>query len=31
LDQSDAVSERQANHFRFRIIEQFCEDCSLPY
>lgn len=31
LEQSNAVSERQANYFRFRIIEQFCEDCGLPY
>lgn len=31
LEQSDAVSERQANYFRFRIIEQFCEDCDLPF
>lgn len=30
-EQTDAVSERQANYFRFRIIEQFCRDCGLPY
>lgn len=30
LDQTDAVSERQANYFRFRIVEQFCCDCGLP-
>ena len=24
-------SERQANYFRFRIIEQFCENCNLPF
>lgn len=30
-EQTDAVSERQANYFRFRIIEQFCKDCDLPY
>lgn len=29
--QTEAVSERQANYFRFRIIEQFCKDCDLPY
>lgn len=31
LDQTNAVSERQANYFRFRIIEQFCKDHNLPY
>lgn len=31
LEQTDAVSERQANYFRFRVIEQFCKDCDLPY
>ena len=31
LAQTDAVSERQANYFRFRVIEQFCKDCDLPY
>ena len=31
LKQTDAVSERQANYFRFRIIEQFCKDCNLPF
>ena len=30
LEQTDSVSERQANYFRFRIIEQFCEDMGLP-
>ena len=30
LEQTNAVSERQANQFRFRIIEQFCKDCDLP-
>ena len=29
--QTEAVSERQANYFRFRILEQFCKDCDLPY
>ena len=31
LDQTDDVSERQANYYRFRIIEQFCRECDLPY
>lgn len=31
LEQTESVSERQANYFRFRIIEQFCEECDLPY
>ena len=31
LTQTDAVSERQANYFRFRIIERFCKDCDLPF
>ncbi len=31
LKQTDAVSERQANYFRFRIIERFCKDCDLPF
>lgn len=31
LEQSDAVSERQANHYRFRLIEQFCKETGLPY
>ena len=31
LTQTEAVSERQANFFRFRILEQFCTDCELPY
>ena len=30
LDQTDSASERQANYFRFRIIEQFCSDKGLP-
>lgn len=31
LDQTNSVSERQANFFRFRIIEQFCKDCDLLF
>lgn len=31
LDQTDAVSERQANYFRFRVLKQFCKDKGLPY
>lgn len=31
LEQTDAVSERQANFFRYRIVEQFCKDCGLPF
>ena len=31
LEQSNAVSERQANHYRFRLIEQFCEERNLPF
>lgn len=31
LEQANAVSERQANYFRFRIVEQFCKECNLPY
>ena len=31
LKQTDAVSERQANYYRYRIIAQFCKDCDLPY
>ncbi len=31
LAQSNAVSERQANFFRFRIIAQFCNDRDLPF
>lgn len=30
LEQTDSVSERQANYFRFRILEKFCEDTGLP-
>jgi hypothetical protein len=26
LEQSNAVSERQANYYRFRIIDQYYED-----
>lgn len=31
LQQSNATSERQANYYRFRLIEQFCSDEGLPY
>lgn len=31
LDQSKAVSERQANFYRYRIIAQFCKENDLPF
>ena len=31
LVQSDAVSERQANYYRYRLIETFCREEGLPY
>lgn len=31
VEQSNATSERQANYFRFRLIERFCGDEGLPY
>ena len=31
LEQTDAASERQANYYRYRILEQFCRDSHLPF